>query len=82
MMDKSQEEFYDNFREMFATKGWKQLSEIFLENINNISIETLKDAKDLHLAQGKLDVLKNLYRLPQTLRAQEEYVEEQDAETV
>jgi len=79
-MDKSQEEYYSNFRELFLTKGWDQLKNILLENINSINIETLQDSKDLYRTQGKIEILKNLYNLQDTLKAQEVYLEEQDLE--
>lgn len=78
MLSKDVEEYYDNFTEMFGTKGWSQLSKILVDNIDTIKIENLQDAKALHQAQGQLAVLTMVFSLPEHIEAQRQHVEEQD----
>tara|TARA_S200002703_G_scaffold133819_1_gene122082 strand:- start:34 stop:300 length:267 start_codon:yes stop_codon:yes gene_type:complete len=54
------EKYYDSYADLFMTNGWKVFQEDIQAAIISINIMSMEDAKDLHIAQGKLDVF---YRL-------------------
>jgi len=52
------EKYYENYIDLFQQEGWMQLLDELKEFSDSIKIESLSDARDLHLAQGRLDVLR------------------------
>lgn len=57
-MDKELEQYYDNYFEMFDSKGWKQFVEELRTNGLSInSVEAVKDSNDLYLRKGQLNVI-------------------------
>jgi len=46
--------------DLFQQEGWKQLKEDLQDTADSIHILSLNDSKDLHLAQGQLNVLLRL----------------------
>lgn len=54
------QKYYENYADLFLTDGWKQFQEDIQAAALTINIMSLKDAKDLHISQGKLDVFQRL----------------------
>jgi len=57
-MDRDDEQYYNNYFDLFRNDGWKQLVEELTDtaaNINNVAV--IKDAQDLFFRQGQLDIL-------------------------
>ena len=61
-MDRDDEQYYNNYFDLFRNDGWKQLVEELTDtaaNINNVAV--IKDAQDLFFRQGQLDILWMLF---------------------
>jgi len=77
-MDINEERYYENFSDLFLTDGWQQLQNLLATKIQQFTIEGLKDSKELHTAQGQLDALKFVFNLPESVKAQREYLQQQE----
>jgi len=58
LIDRDDEQYYNNYFDLFRNDGWKQLVEELTDtaaNINNVAV--IKDAQDLFFRQGQLDIL-------------------------
>lgn len=81
-MTKELQDYYNNFFELFRTKGWKQLIEELDNNIEQTdNLVTVKDEKDLFFKQGQLSVFnsfKNLELVITTAQEQAELEEESE----
>ena len=67
-MDQELQRQYDNYFEMFATEGWKQLVEDLEDILDNFRIEDIKDEVDLANIQGQLKVLKQILYFEDSIR--------------
>ena len=67
-MDQELQRQYDNYFEMFATEGWKQLVEDLEDITDNFRIEDIKDEVDLANIQGQLKVLKQILYFEDSIR--------------
>jgi hypothetical protein len=64
MMDKELEQYYENYYDLFASKGWKQFIEDIEGNRTLMSdITSIKDANDLYYRKGSLDILDRVLNL-------------------
>lgn len=67
-MEPEVKEQYDNYFEMFRTKGWKQ----FIEDMNSIydtySIESIVDGQQLAQVQGERRVLNQVLNFEWSIR--------------
>ena len=59
-MDKELQDYYENYFSLFQHPGWKQLMEDLEDTEESFSLLTIKDAKELHFAQGQLHILNQL----------------------
>ena len=57
IIDQDLEKYYNNYLELFMTDGWKQFKEDTESVIKSINLLALEDAKQLHLAQGQIEIL-------------------------
>ena len=82
MIDKELEKYYENYFDLFANVGWKQFLDELRQNAQGInSVEATKDANDLYLRKGQLNVLAFIINLENSIRNSfEELSEEKDAE--
>ena len=60
LMTPELQKYYEAYADLFLTDGWKQFQEDIQAAAHTINIMSMKDAKDLYISQGKLDVF---YRL-------------------
>ena len=66
-LDQETEQYYNNYFDRFRTAGWKQLIEELTQNALVInSVEATKDANDLYLRKGQLNVLAYLINFETT----------------
>jgi len=80
-MNKELEEYYNNFFELFRTKGWKQLLEELNNNIEQTdNLETVKDEQDLFFRKGQLSVFKSFVNLELVITTAQEQAESEDNE--
>lgn len=59
-MNKDLQDYYENYFEMFATKGWKQLMEEVDESIDAFKIDNINNEQELMIARGQLSQLRSL----------------------
>jgi|TARA_R100000908_G_scaffold65373_1_gene55166 hypothetical protein len=57
IIDQDLEKYYNSYLELFMTDGWKQFKEDTENVIKSINLLALEDAKQLHLAQGQMEIL-------------------------
>lgn len=78
-MNKELEDYYNNFFELFRTKGWKLLMEELEVNLSHASnIETVKDEQDLFFRKGQLSVFNTFKNLEQVIKTAQEQAESED----
>ena len=70
--------YYEDYADLFMTDGWKTFQEDILAAASTINIMALKDARDLHISQGKLDVFQRLLNWQNSIEnAYEELLQEE-----
>jgi hypothetical protein len=57
IIDPELEKYYNNYLELFMADGWKQFKEDTENVMKSINLLNLEDAKQLHLAQGQMEIL-------------------------
>ena len=66
-LDPETQQYYDNYFNLFQTDGWKQLTEELQQNALVInSVEAAKDANDLYMRKGQINVLAYILNLEST----------------
>ena len=60
MLEPEVEQYYNTYFELFMQDGWQQFMSDVQQAIDTIKILALQDAKELHLAQGQLQVFQRL----------------------
>jgi hypothetical protein len=79
MIDQELEKYYDTYRGLFMSEGWKQLLKDLLDNANVInSVEAAKDSNDLYFRKGQLSIIANMVNLESQIAAAEEQANEED----
>ena len=67
-MDKELQDYYDNYFDLFASKGWKQFIEDMTSNKEVLSdMMTVKDADELFFRKGQLHVLNTMLKFKETI---------------
>ena len=67
-LEKETEEYYNKYFDLFRTDGWQQLIKELQQNAITInSVEVTKDANDLYLRKGQLNVLAYILNFENTL---------------
>ena len=70
--------YYEDYADLFMTDGWKTFQEDIVAAASTINIMALKDARDLHISQGKLDVFQRLLNWQNSIEnAYEELLQEE-----
>jgi hypothetical protein len=69
-MDKDTQDYFNNYFDMFATEGWKQLIKE-TENMGILanSVEATTDANDLFFRKGQLQVISGILNLENAVEA-------------
>tara|TARA_B110000908_G_scaffold170773_1_gene231331 strand:- start:2048 stop:2305 length:258 start_codon:yes stop_codon:yes gene_type:complete len=60
MVDKEVENYYEAYFDLFMQAGWKQFISDVQSASDSIQLLALQDAKELHLAQGQMQVFQRL----------------------
>tara|TARA_R110000822_G_scaffold88126_2_gene204404 strand:- start:206 stop:448 length:243 start_codon:yes stop_codon:yes gene_type:complete len=66
-LDRELQDYYENHFSLFQTKGWEEFQKDIEETVSNIDLLTLKDARELHIAQGQLQILNRLLNWQDTM---------------
>lgn len=81
-MTKEDEKVYNNFFELFRTEGWKQLIKDFQDHATlTNSVETVEDAKDLFVRQGKLQMIALILNYEEVITAMYEQAQQDSEES-
>jgi ABC-type xylose transport system substrate-binding protein len=81
MKDKELEEYYNTYRGLFASEGFKLLTQDLTNNAMNInSIEATKDANDMYFRKGQMSIIASIINLEQQIVAAEESIEAAELE--
>jgi FtsZ-binding cell division protein ZapB len=60
MLEPEVEQYYNSYFELFMQEGWEQFMTDVQQAVDTIQILAIQDAKELHLAQGQLQVFQRL----------------------
>jgi len=75
-MDKELEQYYDDMREMFNSKGWQCLVDDLKDNLSTVdSLANVKDAEDLWFRKGQTQILSFLINLEDNIKTAQEQAE-------
>jgi len=67
-MTPEEQQYFNDYFDMFRSAGWSQLMQELTENANNInSVEFTKDSDDLYFRKGQLATLAGLLNLETTM---------------
>jgi hypothetical protein len=63
-MSITDEQYNDNYNDLFSTVGWKQLLSELEDNLLEINkVENVKSSDDLCFRKGQIDILNNILSL-------------------
>jgi len=69
-LTKEEDEYYNNYFDMFNSKGWQQLVEELKTNLVNVnSVQATKDVDDMYFRKGQLNVLNSIVNLDNSIDA-------------
>lgn len=69
-LTKEEDEYYNNYFDMFNSKGWQQLVEELNVNLVNVnSVQATKDVNDMYFRKGQLNVLNSIVNLDDSIDA-------------
>jgi hypothetical protein len=75
-MNKELEQYYDDMREMFNSKGWQCLVDDLKDNLSNVdSLVNVKDTEDLWFRKGQTQILSFLINLEDNIKIAQEQAE-------
>lgn len=66
-MERELQQYYETLFDLFTKDGWDYVQLDIQEAIEAIQIENLKDAKELHYAQGQLLILNRFAKYAETV---------------
>jgi hypothetical protein len=67
-MDRESEKYYEAFKDMFSTEGWKILQDEMKSNALQInSVEAAKDNDDMFFRKGQLNIIAFILNLETTV---------------
>lgn len=61
-MSPDDEQYYENYLDLFLTEGWKQFVQEAQELLDSFEIEEIKDGEDLAFVKGQRSSLLNITR--------------------
>jgi hypothetical protein len=62
------EQYYENYMDLFLTNGWKQFVEEAKELIASYKIEEIKNEQDLFFVKGQINTLMNVINFETGIR--------------
>ena len=81
MIDKELEQYYNTYRDLFASEGFKLLVTDLTNNANVInSVEAVKDANDMYFRKGQMSIIANIINLEAQIDAAEESILAEDSQ--
>lgn len=78
-MTQEQKAVFDLYDELFASRGWKQFCTDLEDSGEDFNrIEGIKDAKELHTLQGKLQMIEVILNMENMMEMAKAAAEEED----
>jgi hypothetical protein len=75
MRDKDLEQYYNTYRDLFTSEGFKLLVEDLTKNAIAINaVESVKDANDLYFRKGQMSIIASIVNLEAQINVAEESV--------
>ena len=81
-MTREEQDYYETYFEMFASKGWKQFIEDITASKESLNIETVDSVESLYHAKGQLFVINNALNFETMMRNAYDNLGEDDVESV
>lgn len=82
-MTKEEEDYFDNYFDLFLTTGWKQFISEIQDSIDGYRILDIKDDKHLYSVQGELQMLTRMATFELAIRNAYDHTQEaENAEEV
>lgn len=82
-MTKEEEDYFDNYFDLFLTTGWKQFISEIQDSIDGYRILDIKDDKHLYSIQGELQMLTRMATFELAIRNAYDHTQEaENAEEV
>ena len=81
-MTNEDEQYYENFFDLFALEGWKQYVKDAETSKENFIIENIDNEKTLFHTRGQLDVINNIINLETKIRYQFDQLKAEEMEEV
>lgn len=81
-MTREEQDYYETYFELFATKGWKQFIEDITASKESLSIETVDTVESLYHAKGQLYVINNALNFETMMRNTYDNLGDNDVESV
>ena len=82
-MTKEEEDYFDNYFDLFLTTGWKQFISEIQDSIDGYRILDIKDDKHLYSVQGELQMLTRMANFELAIRNAYDHTQEvENAEEV
>ena len=67
-MSPEDEQYYENYMDLFLTNGWKQFVEEAKELVASYKIEEIKNEQDLFFVKGQINTLMNVINFETGIR--------------
>tara|TARA_R110000822_G_scaffold170340_7_gene310255 strand:- start:1640 stop:1894 length:255 start_codon:yes stop_codon:yes gene_type:complete len=77
MLEEDVESYYNNYFDLFMLEGWEQFMADVQSAADTVQLLALQNAKDLHLAQGQLQVFQRLLNWQDSITNGYELVKEE-----
>ena len=74
MIDKEVENYYEAYFDLFMQAGWQQFMSDVQAASDSIQLLAIQDAKELHLAQGQMQVFQRLLNWQDSITNTYDYV--------
>lgn len=82
-MTKDLEKFFEDYRSLFRSDGWKLFTEELLVTLQAVdSVVAAKDEQDLYFRKGQLAVINNILNLENQIEVAADQAEQDDVESI
>lgn len=82
-MTKDLEKFFEDYRSLFRSDGWKLFTEELLVTLQAVdSVVAAKDEQDLYFRKGQLAVINNILNLENQIEVAADQAEQDDVENI
>lgn len=80
MMTPEEQKYYEDYLSLFIQDGWVQFEKDIQDNLDDYSIEAIKDEGDLRFIQGQRTILNSIKNFRNGIENTYESLQQQDSE--